>query len=244
MMRARPRPGRSHPGWTQTTGNATSTGCSMECRARSTQPARASSLTCSLMTVRPPTARGVPNADDKPPPMWLPRRPETQWPRSAMTLVVECGRGTDSKVMQRLRGTRARRSSRGRSGNRREPPAPDTGSYAGQRGGTAASLCPASCGGACGCRWLFGRPVLSRQFLPFVDAGRLRPLLRGLASGVTAAAEVKQVWPRVAYRWDWDSPAANADAFEFAWSAAGGPLAPHQATCSRGCGTLAGHSAR
>ncbi|MGH3807874.1 MAG: hypothetical protein ACRDRU_14875, partial [Pseudonocardiaceae bacterium] len=64
---------------------------------------------------------------------------------------------------------------------------------------------------------------LSREFLPFVDAGRLRPLLRGLARGVTAAAEVNQVWPRVAYCWDWDSPASNADAFEFAWAAAGGP---------------------
>lgn len=63
---------------------------------------------------------------------------------------------------------------------------------------------------------------LSREFLPFVDAGRLRPLLRGLASGVTAAAEVARVWPRVAHCWEWDSPASNADAFEFAWSAVGG----------------------
>ncbi len=70
---------------------------------------------------------------------------------------------------------------------------------------------------------------LSPEFLPFVDAGRLRPLLRGLARGVTAAAVVNQVWPRVAYCWDWGSPGSNADAFEFAWAAAGGPLAQHQA---------------
>jgi hypothetical protein len=69
---------------------------------------------------------------------------------------------------------------------------------------------------------------LSAEFLPYVDAARLRPLAVG---GMHAAAgsqpecpavpSLVEVWRKAAHAWSWESPAANADALAF-WAVASG----------------------
>jgi WD40 repeat protein len=57
---------------------------------------------------------------------------------------------------------------------------------------------------------------LSPQFLPYVDASRLRALSTG---GAGVSSGLLPLWRRIAYSWEWDSPAANRDSLQF-WLAA------------------------
>jgi len=73
---------------------------------------------------------------------------------------------------------------------------------------------------------------VSLDFLPFVDAARLRPLLPRLSvrSGRRdddgpGEREVGETWRRAAYTWSWNDPAANADALNFWCAALGQPRA-------------------
>ncbi|HEX6075961.1 MAG TPA: hypothetical protein VFZ32_11950, partial [Micromonosporaceae bacterium] len=53
--------------------------------------------------------------------------------------------------------------------------------------------------------------ILTADFLPFVDAGRLRALTAGDASAGDAGSLLR-VWRRAAHTWSWESPAGNASA--------------------------------
>ena len=64
---------------------------------------------------------------------------------------------------------------------------------------------------------------LSAEFLPYVDAPRLRVLniaVSHLGPGA-AAVGLADVWRKVAHAWNWEDPAANESALEF-WAAAYG----------------------
>lgn len=93
---------------------------------------------------------------------------------------------------------------------------------------------------------------LSAEFLPFVDAARLRPLVadrrRGNQSSLGRPG-LMEVWRRAAHVWSWGSPGANADALAF-WcaalgepsdvSAAGGLWRTRWALCRPGSGEILG----
>jgi WD40 repeat protein len=67
---------------------------------------------------------------------------------------------------------------------------------------------------------------LSAEFLPFVDAARLRPLVahpRRKEENEQRSPGLVETWRRAAHVWNWGSPGANADALAFWCAALGEP---------------------
>ncbi len=95
---------------------------------------------------------------------------------------------------------------------------------------------------------------LSAEFLPFVDASRLRPLVAHRRRDKQSSPGLVEAWRRAAHVWSWGSPGANADALAF-WcaalgepsdvSAAGGLWRTRWALCRTGSGEILGrHTSR
>ena len=68
--------------------------------------------------------------------------------------------------------------------------------------------------------------ILSVDFLPFADAGRLRALTAGPAFSAGDAGPLLQLWRRAAHAWSWESPAGNASTLSVWACVQGTPLAP------------------
>lgn len=64
--------------------------------------------------------------------------------------------------------------------------------------------------------------LISLDFLPYIDAERLRSLNPTATS--TETADVLRLWRQAAHGWEWDSPEANASALAFWARCAGTPL--------------------
>ena len=88
--------------------------------------------------------------------------------------------------------------------------------------------------------------ILNGGFLPYVDADRLRRVLGSAHGDGGVAAQ----WRQVAYRWRWDSPAANAAFLQFRSTAADSPVdtsavgqlwSTRWARCALGSGQVIGH---
>lgn len=85
---------------------------------------------------------------------------------------------------------------------------------------------------------VLGADVLRPDFVPFLDATRLRPLVTKAITSRSPGHDsaLLDSWRRAAHAWTWDSPPANADALAF-WSVALPCLTPQSADSGRPSGS-------